>query len=223
MSLVKRFMQDDVWRMIRKEFFKMKVISAGQWFKKNMLPDIYGLKKELKSIEECLEDLSRLEAKYKDMGEITLDELEESLLFPGDKDRLIQRDHQKMPDYFLTVIKDIKKKYENRRDLAKDKIEFELEFVDEFWDWDLFNSIESIYISLVEKDFDLLQPVEKLLPNVAEDCAIKPDMPLLHCLRAKFDQAEKLKGLNNEYKAPLEEIKQLAIEILEYTREKAGV
>lgn len=211
--VVEKFTGEEVWNDIKEAFFSLKVISACEWYLREMLPDITRLESGVSMADKCRQDLDSVKNKYLEGTEITIEVLEDTLLYPSDKDRLIQRETQKNYEEYLTLLEKIKTRYVKEMESIKLKIDEEKRFRSEFWQPDAISEIRILYLGINEKGLDLLKPVgdftgySEILPGVP------PETPIIRLLEMKMDESEKKKGLNENYLSPLEELKNFAAKI----------
>lgn len=213
-ELVETFMGREVWRNIRREYFRLKVTSACQWYKRNMLPDLVRIKKEAATVRNCLEDIRHIRELYEEKGEITLQDLEDSLLYPGDKDRLIQREEQRDASVYGEILKEISDKYSEDLSRVETAINDEIRFLNEYWDNSLFNRLDVLFMELAELDLDMMQPVMSLVEKVPENPGVDSNTSLIDYLDILLGDSEKLKGPGEKYLEPVKILLQIGEEIV---------
>jgi len=212
-SLVEKFMSDEVWEAIRSEFLKLKVTSAMEWYRREMLPDLLKLENEAQFMRRCLGHIDLIEKLYVEDKEITLLDLDDTFLYPADKDKLVQRDCQENREKYMKTIREIRYNYADNLKKIQKKIDYERKFRKEYWDSILFNEILEIYTDLAEKDFCLHLPLKKFL----EDEVIVPesDILIIRYLEKNLDESQKLKNLNRDYLAPLDELHKIGKKLID--------
>ena len=209
-SIVDTFKGEQVWCEIRETFFQLKVVSAFEWYKKEMLPDISKMESSLQLSEKCITDLGELKKKYDSGEEITMELLEDSLLYPSDKDRLIQRDIQKNREKYNVLIFEIMKKYKENLESVRKKINEEKRFREEFWQPDTINEVQVLFERIVKEGIDLLKPLEEISPELFSKAEADSHQPILRILEIKLDESEELKGPGDDYLKPVSKLKEFA-------------
>ncbi|MCD4782471.1 MAG: HD domain-containing protein [Candidatus Eremiobacteraeota bacterium] len=205
-SLTEKFMSNDVWEAIRSEFFNLKVTSALEWYRKKMLPDLLKLENEAHFMRRCLGHIDRIGNLYADGKEITLLELDDTFLYPADKDRLVQRDYQDNNEKYMKIVGDIRKSYEENLKKIQNRIDLERKFKKEFWDFIIFNEIRDVYTDLAGKDNCLHLPLKEFYTDTEMKTIPESQMSIIRYFEKKLNESEKLKGLNRDYFTPLEEL-----------------
>lgn len=209
-QVVERFMGEEVWNDIREAFFSLKVNSACEWNLRDMLPDITKLETNARIAGKCSQDLDKVKEKFLEGGEITIETLEDTLLYPSDKDRLIQRETQKNHEEYLSLIEKLKTGYEKNVESIEAKIRDEKQFRFEFWQPDVISAIRALYLSINERGIDLLRPVSDFTENPEKTMNVPANTPIIRLLEMKLDESSARKSLSNDYLIPLEELKQFA-------------
>ena len=212
-QVVEKFAGEEVWNDIREAFFSLKVISACEWYLKEMLPDITLLETNAHIADKCREDLGTVKDRYLEGAEINIEILEDTLLYPSDKDRLIQRETQRSQDEYLSLIEKMKARYEKDMESIKEKIGDEKRFRREFWQPDVLSEIRILYLGINEKGLDLLKPISDFMDAAEKLPDVPPETPIIRFLEMKLNESEKKKGLNENYLSSLVELKNFAVKI----------
>ncbi len=212
LQVVEKFMSEEVWNDIREGFLSLKIISACKWYLKEMLSNITRLETGVYTAEKCLKDLGEVKGKYLEGAEITTEILEDTLFYPTDKDRMIQREIQKNQDGYFALLDGIKNKYQKDIDSLKEKIKEEKRFRHEFWQPEILIEIRNLYLRMNENGLDLLKPVSDFVED-SGTLNVPPETTIIRLLEMKLDESETKKGLNNSYLLPLEDLKNFGAKV----------
>ncbi|MCE1247299.1 MAG: HD domain-containing protein [Firmicutes bacterium] len=203
--IVGRFTSEEVWNQIKSKFFDMKIHSSFDYFRKEMLPDLKALEKDIKFNEKCLADLKKIEDNYNQNEAIDPLFMEDSLLYPADKENLIQIEYRRDKDKYLQIISDIRKKHTGYLQLAEKKLQWEKEFSERYWHPDLVIEAEQIFSCFAGMEPDVMSPLNDI-PNLRLREGENEGITLLELLENRLSKSINAKEHNGDYAEILSEL-----------------
>ncbi len=214
-EMVDLFTSPETWDDIRRVFQSFRIEQTLKWFTDQLLPDIGPIERELESVKESIGELRNVRSHFERGDVVNLNLLENSLLSPSDKDILIQREAQKNPETYSSLLSDMETKYKDRMIKLESRRKTENRFREAFWDPSVIGELSQNLAELNEKGSDFYRRRDDLKELTGGDPCHKETNNLIGLIECLLGRSIQHKGLNRSYINPLKKLEKIIERLIE--------